>query len=496
VVPATTIASTVYNGFVNDVETDLNQPRPIIAGGTGATNATTALYNVGGEKATQVVTNWDSQVWVPGSFYAAASATGSSPTAGRAFAGTVYIGETLANPPTNQNVVLEARDLDYPTQPGPLYARQKKAGVWSAWTGGGGNAAPFDALAYNGMQINGSMEVSQERGTTAFAGPVGYVCDGWQFSKVGTASVSVGTNPVPGWFTGLLNFVYCTVGTGASLAAGDIFCFLQNIEGYRISRLAWGTANAQPITIAFWTSHHRTGVYSGVVRNGAGNRCYAFTYTHNTADVAQYNVVTIPGDTAGTWAADNTLGMVITFAIAAPVGGTYTAPTLNSWLAGNYFAGIGQINAVAATSDAFRITGVVVLPGVEAPSAARSPYIMRPFDQEITTCRRYYFKSYPYGILPGTVLSAGFNTVFLAGAPSGTYCSGHIIFPTLMRASPSVTMYDYAGHANAASYYAATWQPSGAVSVVNTGGTGLGFTALTNGTANMYNFDLVADARL
>jgi hypothetical protein len=57
-------------------------------------------------------------------------------------------------------------------------------------------------------------------------------------------------------------------------------------------------------------------------------------------------------------------------------------------------------------------------------------------------------------------------------------------------------MYDYAGHANAVSYYAATWQPSGAVSVVNTGGTGLGFTALTNGTANMYNFDLVADARL
>src|SRR5262245_22851732 len=28
-------------------------------------------------------------------------------------------------------------------------------------------AAPFDALAYNGMQINGGMEVSQENGATA-----------------------------------------------------------------------------------------------------------------------------------------------------------------------------------------------------------------------------------------------------------------------------------------------------------------------------------------
>ena len=41
-------------------------------------------------------------------------------------------------------------------------------------------------------------------------------------------------------------------------------------------------------------------------------------------------------------------------------------------------------------SDIFRITGVVVLPGIEAPSAARSPLIMRPYDQELLTCQRYW----------------------------------------------------------------------------------------------------------
>jgi hypothetical protein len=46
-VPNATISSTAYNNFVHDVETDLNTPRPIVAGGTGANNATQAKINLG-----------------------------------------------------------------------------------------------------------------------------------------------------------------------------------------------------------------------------------------------------------------------------------------------------------------------------------------------------------------------------------------------------------------------------------------------------------------
>jgi Chaperone of endosialidase len=48
VIADTTIESAVYNGFTRDVETDLNTPRPIVAGGTGATNAAEALQNLHG----------------------------------------------------------------------------------------------------------------------------------------------------------------------------------------------------------------------------------------------------------------------------------------------------------------------------------------------------------------------------------------------------------------------------------------------------------------
>jgi hypothetical protein len=83
-----TIESTKYNGFVADVTQDLNLPRPIVAGGTGANNARDAMTSLQGDVAYQVVTNYDAYAFVSGSFYSAAGAT-SAPTA-NAFIGQCY----------------------------------------------------------------------------------------------------------------------------------------------------------------------------------------------------------------------------------------------------------------------------------------------------------------------------------------------------------------------------------------------------------------------
>ena len=47
-------------------------------------------------------------------------------------------------------------------------------------------AAPFDAMAYSGMQINGSMEVSQELGTSGTSTNGAFPADGWRLFKNGT----------------------------------------------------------------------------------------------------------------------------------------------------------------------------------------------------------------------------------------------------------------------------------------------------------------------
>jgi hypothetical protein len=133
-IPDTTIESNKYNAFIHDVETDLNTPRPIVAGGTGENNATDALSALGGEKSSQLVTNYDTHVWLPGSFYSAAGATG-APVAGHAFVGLALSSDAPAVPPANLNVVLYARDQTDTTVPqGRVYVRQKKAGTWEPWT--------------------------------------------------------------------------------------------------------------------------------------------------------------------------------------------------------------------------------------------------------------------------------------------------------------------------------------------------------------------------
>ena len=292
--------------------------------------------------------------------------------------------------------------------PTPLVAGQPQY-TWDGekWTIGtviGVNAAPLDALAFNGMQVNGSMDVAQEFGTTGTGTNGKQPVDGWSLSRAGTSVVIAQQNASAGLFPGFANLLYVGVSTAqASLGVSDFVMLGHNIEGFRSQRLSWGTANAMPITIGFWTAHARAGIYSVTIRNNAANRSYATTYNQNVANTAEYHTVTIPGDQTGTWFADSTAGLIINFCMGS--GTTFIAPTNNSWLAGNYIAATGQVNALQSTADVFRLTGVVVLPGTDAPTAARSPLIMRPYSQELLLCKRYL--NVVNGLQASTPVAAG-----------------------------------------------------------------------------------------
>jgi hypothetical protein len=149
VVTGTTIQSTVHNGTISDVAQDLNAPRPIVSGGTGANNARDAMTSLQGDVAYQVVTNYDVYAFVSGSFYSAAGAT-SAPTA-NAFIGQCYTSDPAVVPPAvpaGQNMFIEARDVTT----GLKYVRQKVAGVWinsGAWKQQPGSTTDLDAAYVN-----------------------------------------------------------------------------------------------------------------------------------------------------------------------------------------------------------------------------------------------------------------------------------------------------------------------------------------------------------
>jgi hypothetical protein len=257
--------------------------------------------------------------------------------------------------------------------------------------------------------------------------------------------------------------------------------------------------NAQPITIGFWSANSPAGTYGVIVRSGPQDRTYATTYTQASAGTPQYNTVTIPGCTDGTWPLDNTTGMTINLSLAGG-SGSIAAPSLNAWLSGNYTIAPGQVNGVATTAGRLRITGVIVLPGTEAPSAARSALIMRPYDQELLTCQRYYQKSYPMANAPGAVnIGVGLLMFLTPTSIIGNGPYGWVSYPR-MRATPIVNIYSYSGTLSRVSD--GSGNDLTANSGIPTHQSDLGFGAMNGSGANVtpsgsfIQFHWTADARL
>jgi len=336
-------------------------------------------------------------------------------------------------------------------------------------------AAPLDALAYNGMQVNGSMDVSQEYGA-ALANPnYAWIVDGWTFSSSGgslVASRQQVADAPPGFSNSLKISITTPI---ASLAAGDLCLVGQNIEGFRTARLALGAASAQSFTVSFWVKANRPGTYSVAIRNYNNDRCYAFPFTINASLTWEYKSATVPGDTTGVWqGATNLAGMNLLFVIA---GGTAHQRPANTWVTGaGMFAVTGMTNGVAAATDTFQFTGVCVTPGTQAPTAAQSPLIMRPFDQELLVCQRYYEKneSANTGLLYSGNVTLG----------AGYYCNAD--FKTTKRASPTMIITN-----TSALLFAAV---SGTASA-NTDGVSEARSATGSGQG-AYSSNWIADARL
>jgi hypothetical protein len=347
-------------------------------------------------------------------------------------------------------------------------------------------AAPLDTLAFSGMQINGSMEINQETGTATVTANVARVCDGWLQYRSGGSwgtlnSVRMGLQPteLPGFSFALR----CWVGTaGGVTAATDEFLIQHSIEGYRVARLAWGTPAAKPLTFACWMRVKRPGTYSGSIRNGNLTRAYTFSFTA-AANTWQYKVFTIPGDTLGTWSKENQTGLNIIFCIAA--GSTTSAPA-NAWTAGSYIGVTGTENMFSSNDDFLDITGLIVLPGIEAPSAENSALIMRPAGEESLICYRYlqFNRARLGGFCNGAVAVGGAAAITFQHQPIVPYR----VYPTV---SLMATTFDFESP---------PWNAAGQISNAVVGSNGhiepTGGDLMISGTVNLIPLTTHAPATL
>ena len=335
-----------------------------------------------------------------------------------------------------------------------------------------GANSPLEALAFSGMQINGSMEVVQEFGYEAQSIVSGTaLADGWKIFKSGTMAFAGGSSFSVRIVPGINCSLFAVITTAQpTLGAVDYTVVQQLIEGFRIARLEWGNASARPMTIGFWSQHNRVGLYSVAISNPDATRSYVAMYTQAVSNTPQWNTVVIPGCPDGTWPRDAGIGMALTFSMGS--GSTLTAPIANAWLTGSFQAGPGQVNAVAATSDAFRITGVVMLPGSHVITALQSPFLMRPFAFELLECQRYFYKR--------TANVFGYN---VASAVVGQWFP----HPVEMRAFPTMTLLAGGTYTNVSNLI---------MDQANTKGYRVYCTMIATGTGAADGFNITASARL
>lgn len=298
----------------------------------------------------------------------------------------------------------------------------------------GSNLGAGNASIMKNRIINGATLIDQRNnGTSITLNDGSFPIDrfAWADSVDGkfTGQQNSGNAPTTQGFTSCLKL---TSTSAYSVSSTDYFLLNQNIEGFNVQDLAWGTASAKTITLSFWVNCSLTGTFGGVINNGANDRSYAYTYTISSANTWEYKTVTIAGDTSGTWITNNGLGMRVRWALGA---GSSRSTAAGSWNSGLYLSATGATSVVGTNGATFYITGVQLEVGSSATG-----YEYRQYTTEYQLCQRYY-NQYANG-------TASFRMAL--GENVGTTRFDPVFsFPVTMRTTPTLS---YSSVSDFASY--------------------------------------------
>jgi len=248
--------------------------------------------------------------------------------------------------------------------------------------------------------INGDMRISQRNaGASVTVSSYGYVLDRWGFQCSGGGQWSAQrSTTAPAGFTNSLALTVSTV--DSSIAAADVYQVFQKVEGFNAADLAFGTASASTITVSFWVRSSITGTYSASIQNNAFNRGFVSTFTIDAANTWEKKSLVIAGDTSGTWATDNTIGLQLAIDLGS---GSSSNVTAGSWqtVSTSTLRTSGSVNWISNSGATFLLTGVQLEAGTVA-----TPFERRSYGQELALCQRYF--------------ETGRNSICVGGGTQGT----------------------------------------------------------------------------
>jgi hypothetical protein len=341
-------------------------------------------------------------------------------------------------------------------------------------------------------------------GSTSVQTSTTYVsCDRWRSYATQNSKYSVqqnaGSVTPPAGFT---NYLGATSSSAYSVVSSDYFLLAQNIEGFNVADLDWGTASAKSVTLSFLVYSSLTGTFGGALSN-TGSYSYPFTYSIPVANTWTQISVTIVGPTSGWTFSSTTTGIGLQVFFGLGVGSSFSG-TAGAWSAANNLSATGAVSVVGTNGATFYITGVQLEVGSSATS-----FEYRPYGTELQLCQRYYYKTFGQDIAPANFAQ---YTNGIGVPPVGTaYTTAAIrsqtVFPQPMRATPTITYFNsnVAGSPTADRWFVyiastATWTnstsiSSGEVSTLYVA-PNIGLSGLTIGYSYMVSGFLTASAEL
>lgn len=272
------------------------------------------------------------------------------------------------------------------------------------------SGSPGTTTGFKNRIINGAMVIDQRNNGASInstANSTVWPVDRFFVDNFNSGTVAcVRSTTAPAGFSNSLSL---TVSSTDTPAAGDYLLFSQQIEGYNVADLNWGTASAQTITLSFWIRSSVTGTYGAGIRGGS--QSYPFNYTISAANTWEQKTVTIPGPTSGTFNTTTSSAFQVMFDLGS---GTDFSGTANTWQSGSKWRTSSSISWVSNSGATLFVTGIQIEAGTTATN-----FDFRSYGTELMLCQRYYHNKY---------------TRVPASSTDGLVC----YYPVSMRANPTI----------------------------------------------------------
>ena len=285
------------------------------------------------------------------------------------------------------------------------------------------------------MIINGAMQINaRTNGTLTINSSTGqYPCDRWVArGEGGSKAFTIQKTSIASSGRGVRNSIKVTSSQAASVGNYDIFNVRQKIEGFNIQRLNLGEAGCASMALSFTVRSSVAGTHSGAIQNESQNRSYPFTYTL-VANTWKDVKIIIPPITSGSFNEGTGVGLILVFDMGS---GNEFRGTANQWNSAQDEGATGAVRILETNGATWEISKVQLEEGTVC-----TPFEKRMVTQETALCERYYQR---YGAQRHSWMT---NV-------NGSDHFKMVYFPTTMRTSPTMNLYDQSvdGSSVSASY--------------------------------------------